>query len=179
MSSERLKRDYAAYWDWPDKNVKERGIMRAFLRSREGLGLSSYREVTAFKPDPPDFVARAKNDLLTAIELTELVSERAIKRNIETSKAEDTAYRDWTTDQVFAALKQLLINKDAKRLNGGPYDEVQLLIHTDEPVISPGVYIPYLQSQSFPLLKQITKAFLLFSYDPSTAGCPLVALRLE
>lgn len=174
----RSQRNYAAFWKWPEKGIKEAGIMRDYLDARDAQGLPRYVEVTAFKPDPPDFVARDTAGHLTAIELTELVSREAIQANIGASKLEECVYRDWTREEVIAAIEERLAEKDRKQFHGGPYNEIHVVIHVDEPVISPSEYVPILSKTSLAVRQQTSRAFILFSYDPETRGYPLVELRL-
>ena len=53
---------YASYWDWPDKELKERGIVCDLLEaievSGEHHGIVSVR---ANRPDPPDCVGTKTN----------------------------------------------------------------------------------------------------------------------
>lgn len=132
----------------------------------------------AFTPDPPDFVAQDKIGDLTAIELTELVSNEAIHRNIRVSKLDEHVYRDWSNEEVIAGIEERLADKDRKQFHGGPYKEIHLVIHVDEPVISPSEYVPILSKTSFAARQQISRGFVLFSYDPQVRGYPLVELRL-
>lgn len=171
------RRNYAAFWDWPEKSTKEAGIMRGFLEARDALGLPRYAKVEAFKPDPPDFVARDPSGHAIAIELTELVSQEAIQANIGTSMQE-RVYRDWRREEAIAVLEARLADKDNKEFHGGPYDEIHVVIHIDEPILSPSEYIPFLSEISFAPCQQIARAFVLFSYDPMTEGYPLVELQL-
>jgi hypothetical protein len=174
----RSQRNYGAFWEWPEKGIKEGGIMKDYREARNAQGLPRYLEVTAFEPDPPDFVARDIDGYLTAIELTELVSREAIQANVGASKLEEYVYRDWTREEVIAGIEERLADKDKKQFHGGPYNEIHLVIHVDEPVISPSEYFPILTKTSFAARQQISRAFLLFSSDPETRGYPLVELQL-
>lgn len=170
----KKQRNYAAFWEWPDKDVKEVGIMKDYLAARDVQQLPRYVKIAAFKPDPPDFIAEDKDGRLTAIELTELVSKEAIEANITASKLEEYVYRDWRKEEVIAAIEERLSEKDGKQFYGGPYSEIHVLIHVDEPVISPSEYGSILEEMSFAPRRQISRAFVLFS----PGGYPLVELRL-
>jgi len=174
----RSQRNYAAFWEWPEKGIKEAGIMKDYLEARDVQGLPRYVKVVASKADPPDFVAEDKPGYLTAIELTELVSKEAVQTNIRASKLEEHVYRDWHKEEVIAAIEERLADKDGKQFHGGPYSEIHVVIHVDEPVISPSEYVPILSESPFAARRQISRAFVLFSYDPSAGGYPLVELRL-
>src|SRR5713101_4340127 len=121
------RRDYASFWQWAEKGIKECEIMRDFLRARDVLGLPSYTEVKACKPPLPDFIARDKNGYVTAVELTELVSQEAIQANIGASRREERVYRDWTEDEVIAVIEERLAIKDSKKYQEGSYDELHVV----------------------------------------------------
>lgn len=174
----RSQRNYAALWEWAEKDIKEAGIMKDYLEAREGQSLSTYVDVAAFKPDPPDFIARDAAGCLTAVELTELVSREAIQANLRASTIKDFVYKDWTRNEVVAAIEERLTEKDRKEYHGGPYNDIHLVIHVDEPMILPSEYVPILSNTSFAAREQILRAFVLFSYDPGIRGYPLVELQL-
>jgi hypothetical protein len=175
----RQRRNYAAFWDWPNKGTREAGVMNDFLGAREALGEEAFDQVHPVSPDPPDFAAVTKAQTLLAIELTELVDREAVELNVRAVNANEAAYRDWNHEEVLAAIKERLLDKDSKVFMGGPYDEKIVVIHTDEPVITVDEYEPILASHRFHGFQQITSAYVLFSYNPDRAGYPLVKLCLE
>jgi hypothetical protein len=182
----KSRRNYASFWQWGEKNIKEREIMRDFLKARDILGLPGYAEVEVCKPPvgvhptpSPDFIARSKTDYVTAVELTELVCQKAIQANILASRREERVYRDWTQGEVCAAIEERLARKDSKKYPKESYDEVHVVIHVDEPLISPSEYVPFLSKILFAPCQQITRAFILFSYDPMSDGYPCVELQLS
>lgn len=56
---EKLKKvkKYAPFFDWPDKQIKERGILQSFIESRELAGQSVWKNIRNSEIDPPDCVA--------------------------------------------------------------------------------------------------------------------------
>jgi len=94
-------------------------------------------------------------------------------------RLEEHVYRDWRPVEVLDAVRERLKEKDSKTLHGGPFDEIVVVIHTDEPVISPREYESVLRYDIFCGLHQITVAYVFFSYDPEQQGYPLVSLQLE
>jgi hypothetical protein len=177
----KKQRPYAAYWEWPHKPSKEAGIMRDFLASWERAGFPRYEAVTALETDPPDFIAETSSGSRVGIELTELVSEEAIRANVNARRAgsEERTYRDWQPDAVLTVIQSNLDDKGAKQFHGGPYAEIHVVIHVDEPVIGAAEYRPRLDGSVFSRPLALTRAFVLFSYDPSEGGCPLVELRFK
>jgi hypothetical protein len=51
------RRCYAAFFDWPDKKVKELGIVKTLLASLEVEGSCPFHSPAASEKDPPDCVA--------------------------------------------------------------------------------------------------------------------------
>jgi hypothetical protein len=54
-----------------------------------------------------------------------------------------------------------------------------VVIHTDEPVLSPVEYGELLAAHAFKAMKQISRSYLLFLYDSEKESYPLVELNLE
>jgi len=177
----KKQRPYAAHWEWPNKPSKEAGVMHDFLVSWEGAGFPHYVSVNALKTDPPDFVAQTSSGIRVGIELTELVSEEAIRTNVSARRSggEERYYRDWQPEAVLTAIQRSLDDKDAKQYLGGPYTEIHVVIHVDEPVIRAAEYRQRLQEAVFGRPSALTRAFVLFSYDPDEEGCPLVELHFN
>lgn len=153
--------------------------MNDFLEAREALGEEPFDQVYPVSPDPPDFAAVTKAKALWAVELTELVDREAVELNIGSTHAKSTIYRDWNQKELLDAVEERLRDKDSKEFNGGPYDEKIVVIHTDEPVITFDEYEPILRSYILEEFRQITSAYVLFSYDPNSQGFPLVKLSLR
>ena len=63
-------------------------------------------------------------------------------------------------------MDELLARKDRKTFNGGPYADIAVVIHTDEPTLTPDEARDALKHAAFGPFKQVTRAFLLFSYMP-------------
>jgi hypothetical protein len=154
-------RKYAAFYDWHDKQTKELGIVRELVQalSAEGFPL---RDPRIQEPDPPDCVCVDDAGQPIALEVVELVSQEAIERN----ERGEHVYRWWESEDIRAEVKQLLARKDGKTFNGGPYADVAVLIHTDEPALTADAGREALAGVEFGPFKQLTRAFLMFSYMP-------------
>ena len=176
----KQQRPYASYWEWPAKPVKEAGVMRDFLEAWENASFPLYASVESVTPDPPDFVATTSTGAMVGIELTELVSEDTIRANAQASRAGVSRryYRDWQPDEVLTAIQARLDDKGSKTFHGGPYQELHVVIHVDEPTLRAGEYRSRLRAVTFTRPAQLSRAFLLFSYDPDEEGCSLIELRL-
>ena len=81
--------------------------------------------------------------------------------------------------EIGASPQDSLEDKGSKRYLEGPYDEIHIVIHIDEPVIGPREYRKRLGEAIFRRTPPISRAFVLFSYDPDEQHCPLVELRFS
>jgi len=156
-------RKYASYFDWDDKGIKERGAVNDLFSSMREYRGCPYSNVATAKHDPPDCIATDEEGNTVGIEVSELVDEEAVRRN---QQGKDV-YRLWDTDSVIDHIQQILLNKDGKSYQGGPYVKLILVIHTDEPEITPERYISVIQQHTFEGMRQIDEAYLLFSYNPA------------
>ena len=192
---ERSLKRGSSFFEWPDKQIKELGVVKELLRSMESRGEAKYSNPVSFPDDPPDCVVCDREGREVAVEVTELVSSKAIKKN-QGKKLEDRVYRDWKPNEVVAEINAIIQNKDGKTFNGGPYARTILVIFTDEVALISGrfEYARLLPEQSFGPVKQIDEVYLLFSpvgrayscsqeeepfYDPAfDEGYPYIKLSL-
>ena len=172
MSAERLekirqahRRGYATHFEWPDKPLKELGVVREWLRSMESRGEAAYSNPISALNDPPDCVVLDREGREVAVEVTEFVSSRAIETN-QGRRWEDQVYRNWRPNEVSTKIDDIIQNKDGKTFKGGPYAKKILLIFTDEDTLVSRrfEYAKGLPELSFGPVEQIDEAYLLFSY---------------
>jgi len=131
----------------------------------ESRGEATYLNPISSLNDPPDCVVLDQEGRKVAVEVTELVSSEAIKKN-QGKKLEDRIYRDWRPNEVVTKINDIIQNKDGKTFKGGPYAKKILLIFTDEDTLLSRrfEYARLLQEQSFGPVKQIDEVYFLFSY---------------
>jgi hypothetical protein len=172
----RRVRKYASFFEWPDKKLKERGIVDYLLHSMQLGGATEYLEPVPSPDDPPDCVVSDRDGRCVAVEVTELVSAEAIRRN----QGGDNVYRDWKPNEVTHEINSRILKKDGKRFHGGPYVKKIVLIFTDEVILQADQeeYAEYLAGQSFGPVAHIDEAYLLFSYA-GIDRCPYIKLRLN
>jgi hypothetical protein len=168
-------RKYASWFEWPEKELKELGVVRELLASIASLGTHDLREPKANRPDPPDCVCLGTGGRRVAVEVAEVVCERAAELN---AQGHDV-YRDWRQGELEAHIRRLLHEKDTKQFHGGPYAETLVCLFTDEPVLSRDFAARELAQVRFGPLQQITGAYLLFSYDPGTQRYPVLELAID
>lgn len=172
---ERLKRlrQYGSFFEWPDKSVKELGVVQQFIESVSARGWWMLSDPRPHTPDPPDCVALDAMGNAVALEVVELVSRKAIELTARGERV--TCW--WSAAGIREAVENLLRSKDCKRYSGGPYADIALVIHTDEPVLMPDDVRDALRGVSFGPFENLTKAYILFSYIP-TKGYEVVEVSL-
>lgn len=170
----RRCRRYAGFFDWPDKAVKERGVVANLLRSLNDNGDNELSNPTIFQPDPPDVVCDTCDGRKVAIEVTEVVSAEAACRVAQGQ----SVYRLWGPGELFEHIDAAARKKDSKSFNGGPYSSYRLCFFTDEPDLSFEKARKELSEARIGPLEKISRVYLLFTYDPSTKGYPIIEIPI-
>jgi hypothetical protein len=122
-------------------------------------------------------VSRDRNGEGVALEVTELVSEKVVKMNMEGKEV----YFDWDRATVVHAIERILKKKGSRlrKVNRAQYSKFVLVIHTDEDTLPYSEYHQLLRNQVFQRVPGIDQAYVLFSYDPSLKGYGHVPLSFE
>lgn len=160
-------------WVYGGKQTEELGIVRTLI---EAVGAPiTFRSLRPGDPDPPDVEAEREDGALAAIEVTELVDEEVTGHNVRVMR--ETVGQDpfqrmrrlkqrvWDEADFVAAIDDCLREKDGKKLNGKPFAEYLVAIHTDEPLLMHADAERWLRGRTFDGMRQVTGAYLLFSYD--------------
>lgn len=166
---------YASFFEWHDKGQKELGVVEELvvaLNCTANLGLHSER---MFSPDPPDCVCLNAAGEAVAIEVAEVVCEKAVRRNAQG----DEVFRQWRPGELALHVARQLAEKDRKVYHGGPYQSIIACLFTDEPALTVHQATDELSSEVFGPFQQLSAAYLLFSYQPSTRSYPVVQLRVR
>ncbi len=169
------ERKHATFFSWHDrsaagKGIAEAGAVKALFEAMASHGQHDYSNARPSNDSWPDCIADDQNGAAIAFEVTELVDEAALPDGIA---------RPWPMATVGDRLQDIVSTKDQKSFGGGKYREVVLLIHTDELYADPDAVTAFLKSETFTVPHGIlTRAFLLFSYDPKRNGYPFVEMRL-
>jgi hypothetical protein len=155
-------RKYASFFEWCDKQRKELGIAEELIKA---LAMQGYhlRDPRIHDPDPPDCTCRDASGNLIALELVEFVSQEAVERN---AKGDDV-YCRWEPEDIRSHVTMLLLSKDTKNFSGGPYSDIAVVIHTDEPVLTIEMAREALDGITFGPFYQLSRAFFIFSYMPN------------
>lgn len=170
------QRKYASFFEWPDKQLKECGVVQSLF---ESMGKEGLTPPTGLRPGPhpnqaPDCVAEGVSGGVVAIEVTEFVSRKAIEMNQKGRKV----YRDWKPDEVVNEVRNIIAGKDRVTYVGGPYSKIVLVIHTDEIALDHETYCNVLSAPSFDT-QVIDEAFFIFSYRSQVKGYPYVQLNVK
>jgi hypothetical protein len=166
---------YASFFEWHDKGRKELGVVEELvvaLNKAAHLRLHSARE---FSPDPPDCVCLNASSEPVAIEVAELVCEEAARQNAQGA----AVYRQWRPGELSAHIARKLADKDGKAYHGGPYQSIIACLFTDEPALTVEHATAELSNDLFGPFQQLSAAYLLFSYQPSTQSYPVIQLRIR
>jgi len=175
-------RRYTNYFGWSlNRDDGELGVVNHLVESLELDNKNYFTEIKSRgrHNDPPDCEAKDRSGNRIAIEVTELVDEetiKAYKAGIEYNWA------SWNKSKFISSIESLLSRKDPKyhKLIDPPYHGgYVLIIFTDEPGLNRNKIQQYLQNHTFNVTKNITRAYLLVSYDPSIKRCPYFELGLN
>jgi hypothetical protein len=165
---------YASFFERHDKGQKELGVVEELivaLNNGAGLHLHSPSE---FVPDPPDCVCSDGAGRPVAIEVTEIVCEQAVRLNAQGKNV----YRHWQPGELTQHIASTLAEKDTKTFSGGPYKSIIAALFTDEPALALAQAKAELDLHVFGPYRQLTAAYLLFSYQPESRSYPVLTLRL-
>jgi hypothetical protein len=168
-------RTYAAFFEWSEKSQKELGVVEeliASLNCSAGLGLHSPQ---IQQPDPPDCYCFNASGERVGVEVAEVVCKRAAHLNAQGKNV----MRVWETGELAGHISHRLKDKDKKAYHGGPYAALIACLFTDEPMLSLAQAKSELGGLRFGPFKQLTSAYLLFSYEPSIKSYPLLRLEFE
>jgi hypothetical protein len=173
-NASRQLRPYASFFHWPQREVSEWGVVAAFAEAAK-LSLP-FRDLRSRSPghDPPDCEALDAEGRPLALEVTELVDGEAIAQAKRTNRV---LWAKWDRGRFLKQLQARLTEKDAKVLNGEPYNEYIVLVHTDEPMLPADTVEDWLSGHVFTAPIKINRAYLLLSYDPGRNGYPYFRLR--
>jgi len=171
----KRQRKHASFFEWPEKEIKEIGIVKLLFESMQKKGICPYHNPVSFKNDPPDCIAQDINGNAVAIEVSELVDFETIC-DAEHNKAKP---KYWKNNEVIEHIEQIIYKKEQKKFNGGPYKHYVLLIFTDEPFIETSDLLNTLIKYQFKKPRLFDEIYLLFSYDSWSKSYPYVNLNIS
>ena len=166
------RRKYASFFETFDKERKELGVGEELLKELNSSFSLQLSNLKTCSPDPPDLTCTNESGELIAIEITEVVDEDAVRENQNGNEV----FRVWRPGELQQKINSSLSRKDKICLNGGPYKKLFVCLFTDEMMLTHDVVSKELAGISFGPFTQITDAFLLFSYQPTTQSYPVMRL---
>ncbi|KWA45805.1 hypothetical protein WL27_05345 [Burkholderia multivorans] len=178
----RAKARYADFFGWStDRDIEEWGVVTTLAESLAANGQLFFFDLArrGRDNDPPDCEAVDANGRRVAIEVTELVDERAIQAYKRGAVYE---WAEWTRDGFISSLAKRITEKGKRHaiLKGAPYDGgYVIVVFTDEPLLPIETVTTFLRDHAFARPAGMTRAFLLLSYDPRTESYPYVELDLK
>jgi hypothetical protein len=152
-------RPHASFFKWTSrqKETEELGVVESVG------GALAFRAVCPGQPDPPDAVGEREDGSLVAIEVTELVDEQVAGHNVKAvrhGRSHETVHRVWDEPGLVAAVEERLKAKDGVTLNGGPFAEYVVALHTDEMMLTHADAEAWLGGHTFTGMRQVTEAYL-------------------
>jgi hypothetical protein len=171
----RRRRKYASYWDWPDRDVKEIGVVRDLLEAMRERGDERYRQPDCVDDQWPDCIVKDASGRNVAVEVTELVDEEAIK----ICQKGEGVYRRWSDEDVTKKITAIMRAKDQKANHGGLYAKAVLVIFTDEFELTSPRLMPILERHLFPYLTNIEEVYVICSYERGPNTHPYTQLRFS
>ena len=177
IKAAKQNRGYAAYFDFPDKRVKEEALARLLANALMEKGHIPKRQTSVIsrKDDPPDCEIIVQDGERIGVEITELVDQEAIEE-FKRSGDSLTNHSEWSNAKFVDRVSKIVKRKDdPHRVNGGPYDRYILLLHTDEAELNAEQVEKMAESLSINTLT-IDEVWILVSYDPNRNGYPMIQI---
>jgi hypothetical protein len=179
LEVQKKMRPYAPFFNWPDKQIKELGVVDCLLQAiREQEGRNWIKE-TEPGPDvnlPPDVIGITHENTRVAFEVTELIDQSNIDKSI---KRQTLKFQDWQPDEIINRLELILADKGLIDFGKGSFASVVLVIHTDELQISLDQCRRAIAIHQFVQREQIDEAYLIFRPVPMGETCPYFRLSFK
>jgi hypothetical protein len=168
-------RGYADHFGWAiDRDLEELSVVELLSKAldAENKLFFSGIKIRGRGNDPPDCEAKSNTGKRIAIEVTELVSGKAIR---DFKKGFIYRWAEWNRESFLAGLQLAINKKDSRytKLKEPPYPGGYLLvIYTNEPNLKQEVVQRYLNSHSLLKPKHIEYVFLILGYEPRIKKYP-------
>ncbi|MCU8478945.1 hypothetical protein [Vibrio vulnificus] len=172
-----MKRKHADFFESVNKETKELGIAMTFFGLLEAQ-IGEYLVQVQLAGDPPDVKVVTDKGTSFGIEITELVSEKAIGLDIKDKRKQYLfEILSWNAKTLKTKLEKIITTKAEKCSDiEEHYDKLVLLIFTDEPRLTSDNIKEYLTEIELPNMAPFDLVFILTSYDPQNRGYGLIQL---
>lgn len=176
-ANDALKRRHANFWNFHKKTSKELGLFSEVFERFEKDFEVKIDEWGLTDKDPPDVFANVSSGKVIGIEITELVNEHAIDAQIHFPDRYSTELLSFDFDASVKKLREIVAEKGRKLASVGDlYDELVLLIHTDEFMLKSDQFNTHEHGVTLEMAPAVNRIYLLFSYEPDKQTCPLIRL---
>jgi len=169
-----MPRNHASFFEWPDKSIKEIGITQDLFTILEEYS-EDYLVNVMPGEDPPDVKVITSKGKTVGIEVTELVNQKAIEYQIKNDPRYYEEVVSWSKSSFNKKLSDIIFKKNILCENkGGNYDELSLLIFTDEPELDSDTIKSYLEGADLGSPKNFKNVYILTGYEPEKSGKVLI-----
>lgn len=166
---------YASFFEWPDKARKELGVVEELVKALNRDKSFVLGAPESFSPDPPDCICTNSAGGKVAFEVVEVVCQDAARLNAQGVDV----FRNWAPGELTTHVARLLAEKDSKTFHGGPFASIAVCMFTDEPLLTIDRLEIELASKLFGPYKQLDRAYLVVSYDPTSKTYPVIELDIR
>ena len=190
---QQLPRQHANWFYWPDQQGEERGVLEYFLDPAVHGGAHSFDRCRQDDDTnaPPDAWVSSQEGREAALELTQIVNEKAITKQIRMGKKKEVSWAEsladnrsysteiekWSDRDYFRTCVNESIQKKAETCAGlfALGHPVQLLLYSDEMYLTDS-YREHFASGLGIKRGKFQRVWLLVSHDPATGKERLVKL---
>lgn len=173
--NDKMQRRHANFFEFWKKSVKEAGIFEEFIaKLEEHLGVP-IKEWDLADNDPPDIIAVLDNSQIVGVELTELVNRDAIEAQIQKPETYSGIALSFGAEEALTTINSIIDSKSGKLGHlASTYDQLILLIHTDEIMLTSADFVKSMQKHTFNSSDVFDSVHLMFSYETDSKSYPMV-----
>ncbi|OAN16362.1 hypothetical protein A3K86_10845 [Photobacterium jeanii] len=166
-----MVRRHADFFETPDKTTKELFVTQSLFQMLEAE-TKEYLVSMSLAQDPPDVAVSINTGKKIGVEVTELVNEKAIGLDIKRKRIQYIKEIISWNYETFTLKLQNIISTKAKKCEQLPagYDELVLLIFTDEPRLDATTIEEYIKDTMFSDIEAFQSVYILTSHDPKRQG---------
>ena len=175
--NDKSPRRHANFFEFWKKPVKETGIFEEFIAALEVHIGASIRTWRLAETDPPDVIVTLENDQRIGVELTELVNKEAIEAQIQKPEIYSGVALSFGVTEALDAINTIIdIKSNKMRHLTSEYDQLILLIHTDEIMLTSASFVSGMSNHAFRHSDVFNSVHLMFSYEPASKSYPVVKI---
>ncbi|MBV1881257.1 MAG: hypothetical protein KUG82_06465 [Pseudomonadales bacterium] len=179
LYNKKIIRHHAAFFNWHRKDIKELHLVYKLFGLLEAQ-TGRHCLIANSAEDPPDVKAKLSTGNSVGVEVTELVNEKAIKHRIKNDDRYVTELLSWNEENTQDKIREIVQDKTEKCANiVDKYDELSLLIFTDEPKLDYPTLTTYLESFCIDQPTCFSSIFILLSPNSRVKGKRLIEIQIK